>query len=84
MCESVCVYVPVFLQFLLDLLPIEHRHKSPQQEINTNHPTNISLQWQKSKGRSNTTLEPGKRRPQVEQVRKIKKTEKMKEQGRNS
>ena len=31
----------------------------PQQEINTNHSTNCSLQGQKSKGRRNITLKPG-------------------------
>jgi len=34
-----------------------------------NHSTNLSLQGQKPKGRRNATLKPGKRRPQVEQVR---------------
>ena len=62
----------------------------PQQEINTNHPINISLQSQKSKGRSNTTLKPGKRRPHVEKVRgekmmkRQRNTTEMKKQGRNS
>ena len=52
-----------------------------------NHSTNLSLQGQKPRGRRNTTPKPGKRRPQVEQVRKIMKrqrnTVQMKEQGRN-
>ena len=39
----------------------------------TNHPTNTSLQGRKSKGRINTTLKSGKRRPQADQVREEKK-----------
>ena len=88
---EVCVYMAqYFCNYLLDFLPLDTGTNHPQQEINTNHPTNISLQGQKSKGRSNTTLKPGKRRPQVEKFRKKKKrwkernTTQMKEQGGNS
>jgi len=81
-------------QYLCNIYCISYHRNTgtshPQQEINTNHPTNISLQGQKSKGRNNTTLKPGKRRPQLEQVRKKKmmkrqrNTTQMKGQGRNS
>ena len=71
MCGRVCVCMfQYFCNYLLDLLPLEHRHKSPPTRNSTNHPTNISLQGQKSKG----TLKPGKRRAQVEQVKKKKRT----------
>ena len=69
-CVEVCVYMAqYFCNYLLDFLPLDTGTNHPQQEINTNHPTNISLQGQKSKIRSNTTLKPGKRRAQVEQVK---------------
>jgi len=61
-----------FCNYLLDFLPLDTDTNHPPKEINTNHPTNISLQGQKSKGRSNIILKPGKRRPQVRQVRKKK------------
>ena len=87
-----CVYMAqYFCNCLLDFLPLDTGTNHPQKEINTNHPTNISLQGQKSEGKSNTTLKPGERRPQVEWVREKKKkaektenTTQMKEQGRNS
>ena len=66
-----------YLLDLLDLLPLEHRHKSPGQEVNTNHSSNLVLQGQKPKGRRNTTLKPEKMRSQVEQVgKKSEKREK--------
>ena len=57
--------------------------------MNTNHPTNISLQRQKPKGRRNTTLKPEKRRSEVEQIREKndEKTENYRtngDQGKNS
>jgi len=69
-----------FCNYLLDFLPLDTDTNHPPKEINTNHPTNISLQGQKSKGRSNTTLKPGERRPQMERVRgKFKKKKKLKD-----
>ena len=69
-----CVYMAqYFCNCLLDFLPLDTGTNHPQKEINTNHPTNISLQGQKSEGKSNTTLKPGERRPQVEWVREKKK-----------
>ena len=53
--------------------------------IQTTGPT---LGGQKPKGRKNSTLKPGKRRPQTQKVKKIRKRQRntinMKEQTRNS
>jgi len=46
-----CCYFCNYQLNLLDLLPLEHRHKSPLTSINTNHATNFSLQGQNPKGR---------------------------------
>ena len=76
MCGSVCVYVPIFLYLPTWSPPTRTWAQvtpNKKQEINTNHPTNTSLQGRKSKGRINTTLKSGKRRPQAEQVREEKK-----------
>ena len=76
MCENVCVHVPIFLYLPTWSPPTRTWAQvtpNKKQEINTNHPTNIFLQRQKSKGRSNRTLKPGKRRPQVQQDREKKK-----------
>ena len=62
-----------FCNYLLDLLPLEHKHKSPPTRNQHKPPNQQFLPRAKTKRRSNTTLKPGKRRPQVEQVRKKKK-----------
>ena len=57
----------------------DHRHKSPLTR-NQNKPLNQPFPpGQKPKGIRNITLKPGKRRPQVEQVREKKKSIKKKQ-----
>jgi len=56
-----------FCNYLLDLLPLEHKHKSPPTR-NQHKPPNQHFPPRAKIKRSNTTLKPGKRRPQVEQV----------------
>ena len=69
-------YFCSYLLDLFDLLPLEHRHKSPLTK-NQHKPLNQPFPpMAKTKGKRNTTLKPGKRRPQVEQVTKTKQNKK--------
>jgi len=72
-----------YLLDLLDLLPLEHRHKSPQTRsqhklLNQSFPTRA-----KNKRRT-TTLKHGKKSPQVEQDRKKKKEREREKRQRNT
>ena len=73
MCEDVCVSPSISVITYLVSSHLNTGTSHPEQEINTYHQTNTSLQGKKSKGRGNTTLNPGEKKPQVEQVRKKKK-----------
>ena len=54
-------------------LPPEHRHRSFPPRSLKKHWASLAHQGQKPKGRRSTTLKPGKRRPQTQQVRKKRK-----------
>ena len=71
MCEGVCISPSISVITYLVFSHLNTGTSHPEQEINTYHQTNTSLQGQKSKGRMNSTLKPG--RPQLEHVRKKKK-----------
>ena len=73
---------------MLDLLPLEHRHKSSQTR-SQNKLLNQHFCTRAKTKRRTTALKHGKRRPQVEQDRKKKmkrqrNTAQMKEQGGDS
>ena len=69
--------------------PWGHKESDTNKQSAEQNSTNLSLQGQKPKGRRSTILKPGKRRPQVEQVRKEmmkrqRNIAQMKKQGGNS
>ena len=85
-----CVCPSIYVISTLSLTTRTQAQVTPNKKsTQTTQPT-FPCKGQKSKGRNNTTLKPGKRRSQVEQVRKKmmmkrqKNTTQMKEQGRNS
>ena len=55
---------------LMHCSPWGHKESDTNKQWTEQNSTNLSLQGQKPKGRRSTILKPGKRRPQVEQVRK--------------
>ena len=90
MWKCVCICPSIYVISTVSLTTGTQAQVTPNKEsMQTMQPTFLS-KGKKSKGRSNTTLKPGKRRPQLEQVRKKKmmkrqrNTTQMKGQGRNS